>query len=116
MLPRIIRSGHFASQFGYDQHYVSNPNTNLAFMGSLIDGARVWRYFIASCTEAQLCMSLRTPNLLMTLGFYQWYKTFNSASTGFNINFFGLKWISQWMKQKVTVKGEGKKSQNVRHS
>jgi len=31
----------FARQFGYDQLYVGNPNTNMAFMGSLIDGARV---------------------------------------------------------------------------
>jgi len=30
---------HFARQFGYDQLYVGNPNVNLAFMGSLIDGA-----------------------------------------------------------------------------
>ena len=52
----------FSHQFGYDQLYVGNPNTNLAFMGSLIDGARAWRYFIAGCTEARLCMSLRTPN------------------------------------------------------
>jgi len=31
---------HFACQFGYDQLYVGNPNANLAFMGSLIDGGR----------------------------------------------------------------------------
>ena len=30
----------FARQFGYDQLYVGNPNLDLAFMGSLIDGAR----------------------------------------------------------------------------
>jgi len=30
----------FARQFGYDQLYVGNPNISLAFMGSLIDGAR----------------------------------------------------------------------------
>ena len=63
----------FARQFGYDQLYVGNPN-NLAFMGSLIDGARAWRFFIAGCTEVRLCMPLRTPNLLMTLGFCQWYE------------------------------------------
>ena len=34
----------FACQFGYDQLYVGNPNTSLAFMGSLIDGARAWRF------------------------------------------------------------------------
>jgi len=54
-------------------------------------------------------MPLRTPNLLMTLGFCQWYKTTNSAQIGFNINSFGLKWISQQMKQKVTAKGEDKR-------
>ena len=88
----------FACQFGYDQLYIGNPNTNLSFMGSLIDGARAWRYFIAGCTEAQLCMSLRTPNLLMTLGFCQWYRTSSSAPTEFSINSFGLKWISQRLK------------------
>ena len=54
-------------------------------------------------------MPLRTPNLLMTLEFCQWYKTSNSVPTGFNINSFSLKWISQRMKQKVTTKGEGKR-------
>ena len=40
----------FARQFGYDQLYVGNPNSSLAFMGSLIDGARAWRFFIVGCT------------------------------------------------------------------
>ena len=43
---------HFTRQFGYDQLYVGNPNPRLAFMGSLIDGARAWRHFIVGCTEA----------------------------------------------------------------
>jgi len=30
----------FDRQFGYDQFYVGNPYTSLAFMRSLIDGAR----------------------------------------------------------------------------
>ena len=59
----------FARQFRYDQLYISNPNISLAFMWSLIDGARAWRYFIAGCIEARMCMLLRTSNLLMTLGF-----------------------------------------------
>jgi len=84
----------FARQFGYDQLYIGNPNTNLAFMGSLIDGARAWRYFIAGCTEARLCMSLRAPNLLMTLGLCQWYRISSSTPTGFSINSFDLKWIA----------------------
>ena len=44
----------FSRQFRYDQLYVGNLNTNLAFMGSLIDGARAWRFFIAGCTETRL--------------------------------------------------------------
>jgi len=71
----------FACQFGYDQLYVGNLNASLAFMGSLNNGARAWRFFIAGCTEVRLCMPLRTPNLLMTLGFYQWYRTSNSVPT-----------------------------------
>jgi len=35
----------FARQFGYDQLYVGNPNSRLAFMGRLINGAWSWRYF-----------------------------------------------------------------------
>ena len=61
----------FAYQFGYDQLYVGNLNTSLAFIRSLIDGARAWRFYIACCTEARLCMPLRTPNLQTTLGFCQ---------------------------------------------
>ena len=99
----------FARQFKYDQLYVGNPNTNLAFIGSLIDGARTWRYFIAGCTEAQLCMPLRTPNLLMALGFCQWYRTSNSTPTGFSVNSFGVKLISRRLKRKVTERGEGRR-------
>ena len=54
-------------------------------------------------------MPLRTPNLLMTLGFCQWYRIFSSVPTGFVINSFHLKWITHQMKQKVTAKGEGKR-------
>ena len=99
----------FARQFGYFQLYVSKPNTNLAFTGSLIDGARAWRFFIAGCTEARMCMPLRTPNLLTTLGFCQWYRTSNSMPTGFSVNSFGVKLISQRLKRKVTERGEGKR-------
>ena len=56
----------FARQFGYDQLYVGNPNLNLAFMGSLIDGARAWRFFTAGGTRARLRTPLRDPNLLVT--------------------------------------------------
>ena len=89
---------------------MGNPNSSLAFMGSLIDGARAWRFFIASYTEARLCMPLRTPNLLMILGFCQWYRTSNSTPTGFSINSSGVMLISQRLKRKVTEKSEGKRS------
>jgi len=39
-------------------------------------------------------MPLKTPNLLMTLGSYQWYKTSNFTPTGFNINSSSLRRIS----------------------
>ena len=54
-------------------------------------------------------MPLRTLNLLTTLGFCQWYRTSNSTSTGFSINSFGVKLISQRLKRKVTEKSEGKR-------
>ena len=54
-------------------------------------------------------MPLRTPNLLTTLGFCQWYTTSNSTPTGFSINFSSVKLISQRLKRKVTEKGEGKR-------
>ena len=46
--------------------------------------------------------------LLTTLGFCQWYRTSNSTPTGFSINSFGVKLISQRLKWKVTEKSEGK--------
>ena len=46
----------FARQFGYDQLYVGNPNSQLGCTGSLIDDARAWRYFIVRCTGARFCM------------------------------------------------------------
>jgi len=54
-------------------------------------------------------MPLRTPNLLMTLGFCQLYRIKISAPTGLSINFFGLKRITKLLKQKVTEKEEGTK-------
>ena len=88
---------------------MGNPNLNLAFMGSLIDGARAWRFFIAGCTEARLRMPLRTPNLLTTLSFCQWYATSNSTPLGFTVNNSGVKLISQRLKRKVSEKREGKR-------
>jgi len=54
-------------------------------------------------------MLLRTPDLLVTLGFCQWYITSNSIPTGFSVNSYGVKLISQRLKQKVTEKSEGKR-------
>ena len=51
----------------------------------------------------------KDSNLLMTLGFCQWYRTSNSTPTGFSINSFGVKLISQQLKRKVTEKSEGKR-------
>jgi len=45
----------------------------------------------------------------MTLGFCQWYRTSNSVPTKLFISAFGVKLISQRLKQKVTDKGEGKR-------
>ena len=54
-------------------------------------------------------MPLRTPNLLTTLRFCQWYRTSNSTPTGFSINSFGVKLISQRLKRKVTERCEGRR-------
>ena len=54
-------------------------------------------------------MPLRTPNLLMTLGFCQWYATSNSTPTGFSVNSSNVKLISQRLKRKVSEKNEGKR-------
>ena len=99
----------FARQFGYDQLYVGNPNLNLAFMGSLIDGARAWRFFTAGGTGARLRTPLRDPNLLMTLCFFQWYATSNSTPLEFKVNSSGVKLISQRLRQKASDKREGKR-------
>jgi len=91
----------FDRQFGDDQLYIGNPNTHLAFMGSLIDGAKAWRHFIVGCTEAQFFMPYLTPNLLTSLGFCQWYRTSNSNPSEFNINSIETKLIFQQLKQKA---------------
>ena len=84
---------HLACQFEYDQPYVGNPNAHLAFMGSLTDSARAWRHFIVGCIEAHFCMPLKTPNLLISLRFSQWYRPSNSNPSRFNINTSGTKLI-----------------------
>jgi len=88
---------------------VGNPNLNLAFLGSLIDGARAWRFFIAGGTGARLRTPLRNPNLQMTLCFCQWYATSNSTPLGFKANSSGVRLISQRLKRKASEKREGKR-------
>ena len=78
-------------------------------MGSLIDGARAWRFFTAGGTEARLRTPLRNPNLQMTLCFCQWYTTSNSTPLGFKANSSGVRLISQRLKRKVSEKKEGKR-------
>jgi len=99
----------FARQFGYDQLYVGNPNPDLAFMGSLIDGARAWRFFTADSTGAWLRTPLRDPGLWTTLCFCQWYAASNSTPPGFKANSSGVKLISHRLRQKASDKMEGKR-------
>jgi len=53
-------------------------------------------------------MPIRTPNILMTLGFCQWYKTSNSNPSEFNINSSGIKLICNRLKQKAIEFDQGK--------
>ena len=93
----------FARQFGYDQLYVGNPNHHLGYAGSLSDGARAWKYFVTRCTGACFCMPLRVPNLVMSMGFCQWYIFTNSNVAEFKQNTSGLKLIVARMKKKVVA-------------
>ena len=56
-------------------------------------------------------MPLRTPNLLMSLGFCQRYKASNFNPSGFNINSSGTKRIFKRLKQKATKLYQGKRVQ-----
>ena len=66
-------TSHFARQFGYDQLYVSNPNTGLRFSGNLFEGARVWYYSVARGTGAIFSLPHRMPNCYIGLSFFTWY-------------------------------------------
>ena len=46
-------------------------------------------------------MPQRTPNLLIMLGFCQWYQASNSNPQEFNINSSGIKLISKRLRQKA---------------
>ena len=73
---------------------LGNPNSQLGYMGSLIDNTRTWRNFIARCIGARFCMSYRTPNLLTSLDFCLWYKVSNACPSSYKVNSTGIKWIA----------------------
>lgn len=64
-------SSRFARQFGYDQLYISNPNLELAYKGSLLDGERAWNYNFTVGTEATFELPLQTPKFNLSLNFYK---------------------------------------------
>jgi len=64
---------HFARQFGYDQLYVGNSNTDLRFSGNLFEGAWAWYYSVARETEVVFSLPHRTPNCYTSLSFCTWY-------------------------------------------
>jgi len=99
----------FARQFGYDQLYVGNPNTKLGFEGSLIDGARAWRFFIVGCMGARFCMLTQTPYLLMTMAYCSWYFIANSEVLEYKINSSGLKLIAAKYRGKAQQHDQGKR-------
>jgi len=76
-------------------------------MGSLIDDASAWRYFIAGCTRARFCMPHQTPTLLTSLGFCQWYKVSNTRPS-YKVNSTGISLIVVPLKRKVEAQRQGK--------
>ena len=54
-------------------------------------------------------MPYRTPNLLMSLGFCQWYKPSNPNPSSFNVDSSGTKLIFKRLKQKATEQDQGKR-------
>ena len=78
-------------------------------MGSLIDGARAWRFFTADGTGAWLRTPLREPGLRTTLCFCRWYAASNSTPPGFNVNRSGVRLISHRMRRKASEREEGKR-------
>src|SRR4051812_37882814 len=63
----------FARQFGYDQLYVGNPNSDLAAQGTLLEGARAWFYSIAGGTGATFLLPSSRRRLLCSLNFGRWF-------------------------------------------
>src|SRR3954470_3508824 len=71
----------FARQFGYDQLYVGNPNSDLAVQGTLLEGTRAWFYSIAGGTGATFLLPSSRPKLLCSLNFGCWFL----AATGVEV-------------------------------
>src|SRR4051812_32373749 len=71
----------FARQFGYDQLYVGNPNSDLAARGTLLEGARAWFYSTAGGTGVTFLLLSLQPKLLCSLNFGYWFL----AATGVEV-------------------------------
>src|SRR3954463_8775470 len=63
----------FARQFGYDQLYVGNPNSELTVQGTLLEGARAWFYSVAGGTGFTFSLPSLQPKLLCSLNFGCWF-------------------------------------------
>ena len=90
----------FARQFGYDQLYVGNPNTDLSFSGNLFEGARTWYYSVTGGTKAIFSLSHKTPNCYTSLSFCTRY-SLASRMPGFRINASCIKSIKASYKDKL---------------
>jgi len=82
----------FARQFGYDQLYVGNPNTDLHFSGNPFDGARAWYFHVARGMEVLSSLPPRSPNAYINLGFCNWYVVANTV-LGYEMNTSCIKAI-----------------------
>src|SRR3954465_14593254 len=71
----------FARQFGYDQLYVGNPNSDLTAWGTLLEGARAWFYSVVGGTGITFSLPSLQPKLLCSLNFGCWFL----AATGVGI-------------------------------
>lgn len=63
----------FARQLGYYQLFIGNPNPELGYVGSLLDGARAWYWNIASATLASYKNLIEALNFQMSLAFCKWF-------------------------------------------
>src|SRR4051812_12937520 len=63
----------FARQFGYNQLYAGNLNSELTVRGTLLESARTWFYSIAGGTEVTFSLPSSQPKLLCSLNFGCWF-------------------------------------------